>query len=249
VEEFYPNEGYAKKNWKPERMDNGIVQQAALADAIRVARENGYDISDEDAKLLLQNSLVENRVDYGVNPVTMFRGSDEGKNYADYPKNTQEIMMKLGLDPLSNPSVTVQNSPTISALEFNPMGVRSQKNMTGVVDGYAQQDAAQSYLLRAILKQREVGAKSLADLFNGTRWNGKGKAKFMGVVSADADNHSRKVKAMDNPLNKRLFDTYKQQLDKGGYDVYYDARDLQNKQHEESSVDSIISDLKSRFAF
>ncbi len=172
---------------------------------------------------------------------------------ADYRRDAEEVVRALGGEqvppeyaakiPLRNyGAVEFSQYPEAQGMQIRPRRPKITKTnergdpvafqaMAG--DLYGQN--AQAYILTAMEKQRQAKAATLADLLeNKTNWNGRGKVlgdigRGKVEVLADAENHRQKLGRLQIPENAPLFELYDQMLEKGGYDPFYDARDLQVK--------------------
>jgi hypothetical protein len=137
---------------------------------------------------------------------------------------------------MGHSAIAATMSPERSTLVFDPnkAGV-NKRNSKGqpieyrAMDGNRYNDNASAYLMRALMKQRETKQGTLSKMFDSGRWNGQGKVIIDGQVVADADNHAAKLKRMDIPENQGILQRFQQMLEKGGYDPFFDARDLQNQ--------------------
>lgn len=222
----------------PERPAGGFTQMAELADAIRQARARGARILPGDADALLLNAMAENRPDFGINDTALLRAREHKR--ADYTVSQMDqtlAQMYGDANPKSGPVQRRQWPGGEEQVTFTPIRPKITKyNQRGdpvefePMNGYLYGDNARAYLARAELKRLERRAATIEDaLLNG--WNGQGRVVANGQVVADAQNHANKFSRMANvPENAGVLNYFSRMLDKGGYDVIYDARDLQAKE-------------------
>lgn len=223
---YYPNEGYLKKNLKPESIP--VEYLSALAKAEKLARQSGV-LSQKVADAFLANALVEGRFQnsHATQPF--------GFNSYGYPVTPQRTdrFKKMGIS--IGPYVSAEAPPESDNWDMAQWDLweerkkRAAKPMHQI--GIGQENPDEMLEQSAYIVQRnapginpefyaKMAAITLAEkaaLYGEDRaverWNGKGVAKnFKGKVVANANNHAKKVsemmKMLAHPSNLSLMNQY-----------------------------------------